>query len=429
MRIAYIAAGAAGMYCGTCIHDNMLAKELIHQGQEVALIPTYTPLRTDDEDVSLGHIFFGGINVYLQEKSAFFRNTPWLIDRLLDTPSLLNSLSKFSASTSAKDLGSLTVSMLKGENGRQKKELEKLVQWLKNDYMPDIIQLTNSMFSGMAAQFKSQLNVPVICGFQGEDIFLDQLIEPYKSESITLLREKTNDIDGFFASCNYYADYMSEYTHSDREKVHVIPLGLNLEGHGNTEKRLNDHPFTIGYMARICPEKGLHLLIEAFHQLAQKWGKDNVRLKVAGYLGGRDKEYYEQIVHQLKNWNIQNSFEYLGVVDRGEKIQFLNQIHVLSVPTVYRESKGLFVLESLANGVPVVLPNHGSFPELIETTSGGILVEPLSTEAINKGLTEIMQNPELRKTLGQKGKESVHQKYTIHQTGVRTLAVLNRYLS
>ena len=119
----------------------------------------------------------------------------------------------------------------------------------------------------------------------------------------------------------------------------------------------------------------------------------------------------------------------MGVVDRGEKIQFLNQIHVLSVPTVYRESKGLFVLESLANGVPVVLPNHGSFPELIETTSGGILVEPLSTEAINKGLTEIMQNPELRKTLGQKGKESVHQKYTIHQTGVRTLAVLNRYLS
>ena len=148
-------------------------------------------------------IFFGGINVYLQEKSAFFRNTPWLIDRLLDTPSLLNSLSKFSASTSAKDLGSLTVSMLKGENGRQKKELEKLVQWLKNDYMPDIIQLTNSMFSGMAAQLKSQLNVPVICGFQGEDIFLDQLIEPYKSEAITLLRERTNDIDGFFASCNY----------------------------------------------------------------------------------------------------------------------------------------------------------------------------------------------------------------------------------
>ncbi len=428
MRIAYIAAGAAGMYCGTCIHDNMLAKELIQQGHEVALIPTYTPLRTDDENVSLQHVFFGGINVYLQQKTAFFRHTPWLFDRLFDSPALLNSLSKLSTSTSAQDLGDLTVSMLKGANGKQKKELKKLVWWLKNDYRPDIVQLTNSMFSGIAAELKHQLNIPVICGFQGEDIFLDQLIEPYKSEAITLLRERSNDIDGFFASCNYYADYMSEYTRIDREKVHVIPLGLNLEGHGTVEKRLENEPFTIGYMARICPEKGLHLLIEAFYQLTQKLGKGNVRLKVAGYLGGRDKAYFDQISQQLKNWQIEDDFEYLGIVDRQEKIHFLNQIHVLSVPTVYRESKGLFVLESLANEVPVVLPNHGSFPELVQTTSGGILVEPLSTKAIIKGITKIIQNPELREKLGQQGKQAVHQNYTIHQTGIRTLAVLNRYL-
>src|SRR5262245_907884 len=122
MRIAYITAGAAGMICGTCLHDNTLAAALIRKGHQVALIPTYTPIRTDEEDVSISRVFFGGINVYLQQKSGLFRSTPWMVDRLLDSPSLLNSLAGMSSSTNAKDLGELTVSILKGEDGNQKKE-------------------------------------------------------------------------------------------------------------------------------------------------------------------------------------------------------------------------------------------------------------------------------------------------------------------
>ena len=154
MKIAYIAAGAAGMYCGTCIHDNTLAAALREKGHEVALIPTYTPIRTDEVDVSIDRIFYGGINVYLQQKLALFRHTPWLFDRLFDTPALLNGLSRFSASTNAKDLGELTVSVLQGEDGRQKKELTKLVRWLRDSYRPDMVQLTNSMFVGFAKEIK-----------------------------------------------------------------------------------------------------------------------------------------------------------------------------------------------------------------------------------------------------------------------------------
>ena len=115
MRVAYIAAGAAGMYCGTCIHDNTLAAALRRQGVDVALIPTYTPLRTDEEGVALNRVFYGGINVYLQQKWSLFRHTPRAVDRLLDSPHLLGSLGRFSASTSAADLGALTVSVLQGE--------------------------------------------------------------------------------------------------------------------------------------------------------------------------------------------------------------------------------------------------------------------------------------------------------------------------
>ena len=127
MRVAYIAAGAAGMYCGSCIHDNTLAAALIRHGVEVALLPTYTPLRTDEKDVSGRRVFYGGINVFLQQKLGLFRHTPRRLDRLLDGRWLLGTLSRFSASTSAADLGALTVSVLQGEEGRQKKELAKLV--------------------------------------------------------------------------------------------------------------------------------------------------------------------------------------------------------------------------------------------------------------------------------------------------------------
>jgi hypothetical protein len=94
MKIAYIAAGAAGMYCGTCIHDNTLAAALRDKGHEVALIPTYTPIRTDEVDVSIDRIFYGGINVYLQQKLALFRHTPWLFDQCI-SPAEVSSIPSY----------------------------------------------------------------------------------------------------------------------------------------------------------------------------------------------------------------------------------------------------------------------------------------------------------------------------------------------
>ena len=128
MRIAYIAAGAAGMYCGSCIHDNTLTLALQKKGVDIALIPTYTPLRTDEKNASIDRVFYGGINVYLQQKLGLFRHTPWFVDKLFNSRALLNGLGRLSGSTSAKDLGELTVSVLQGELGPQKKELEKLIR-------------------------------------------------------------------------------------------------------------------------------------------------------------------------------------------------------------------------------------------------------------------------------------------------------------
>ena len=428
MKVAYITAGAAGMYCGTCIHDNMVATVLKKQGHNVSLIPTYTPTRTDEANVSMNRVFFGGVNVYLQQKLSIFRHTPWTFDKLLDNPALLNGLARFSGATDARDLGQLTISMLQAEHGYQKKELAKLVKWLAEENKPDIVYLTNSMLVGFTREIKKALNVPVICALQGEDIFLQDLIEPYKTEAVALLQERSADADGFIAPCNYYAQFMADvYLDAPLDKIHVVPLGLNMDGHGSSTEKPEPPPFIIGYLARICPEKGLHILVDAFQIIAEAMGANNVQLHVAGYLGKKDEPYLEELVNQIQASGLSESFVHHGEVTRTQKIDFLNRLHVFSVPTVYRESKGLSIIESLANGVPVVQPHHGTFPEMISTTDGGILVEPESAKAVAMGIMELINDAEQRRHLGETGKMNVHQKFNDTAIAEQLLKVFEKY--
>ena len=429
MKVAYITAGAAGMYCGTCIHDNTIATVLKKQGHNVALIPTYTPTRTDEANVSMDRVFFGGVNVYLQQKLSIFRHTPWSFDRLLDNPTLLNGLAKFSSSTNAQDLGQLTVSMLSAEHGYQKKELAKLVKWLAEENRPDIVYLTNSMLVGFTREIKKALDVPVICALQGEDIFLQDLIEPYKTEALNLLQERAAEADGFVAPCHYYAQFMADaYLNLSVDKIDVVPLGLNMDEHGMPVEKPEPPPFIIGYLARICPEKGLHILIDAFRIVTEALGANNVQLHVAGYLGKKDEPYLEELVNQIQTWGLSDSFVHHGEVTRTQKIDFLNRLHIFSVPTVYRESKGLSIIEALANGVPVVQPHHGTFPEMMHATEGGILVEPESAEALAGGIMELIKDADRREHHGKTGQINVHQKFNDKVVAKHLLKVFQNYI-
>lgn len=429
MKIAYIAAGAGGMYCGSCIHDNALASALQKLGHEVALIPTYTPLRTDETNVAHEQIFFGGINVYLEQKFAWFRRShPWL-ERVLNHRALLNWAASMGASTDARELGALTVSVLQGEEGRQQKELAHLVAWLRDHYRPDLVQLTNSMFAGFARELKRELRVPVLCAMQGEDIFLDELSEPYKTQALQLLRDRARAIDGFIATSHYYAAFMTEYLAVPPEKIHVVKLGINLNGHGLHTNRNGATPFVIGYLARICPEKGLHLLVEAFHQLTQKLGRNVLRLKVAGYLGKRDQKYFAEQVRKIEAWGLQDAFEYHGEVDRTQKINFMNSLHVFSVPAIYKDPKGLSILEALANGVPVVQPRHGAYPEMLHATQGGLLIEPESAAALAQGILELYHDSARRVALGQQGQAAVQREFSDVKMAEATVEVYRHFVT
>ncbi len=426
MRVASIAAGAAGMYCGTCIHDNTLAAALQRAGHEVALLPLYTPMRTDETNVSLRQVFYGAVNVYLQQKSGLFRHTPRLFDRLLDRPALLNQVSRLAASTDAAELGELTLSVLRAQDGKQVKELERLITWLE-EFRPQVVQIAYSMLLGIGVEIKRRLGVPIVCGLTGEDLFLDYLPEPHRSRVAEAMRDKARHADAFVATSQYYAGQMREFLGIEADRMHVVHLGINLNfvGTNHLERDISE-PLIIGYMARICPEKGLHILLEAFRLLLASRPEANLKLKVAGYVGPRDEPYLAEQRRRISDWGLGEQIEILGEVDLEGKRKLLSTAAIVSVPTTYREPKGLFVLEALAHGVPVVQPAHGAFPELMKATGGGLLVEPGSPEALAAGLRRWVDNPEERLAMGRRGSLAVRERFNSDKMAERTMEIYRK---
>ncbi|MBA3438264.1 MAG: glycosyltransferase family 4 protein [Pyrinomonadaceae bacterium] len=425
MKILSITAGAAGMYCGSCLRDNALAAELMRRGHDVMLLPLYTPTLTDETNVSQEKVFFGGISVYLQQHLGLFRKTPWLLDRLWDSSVALKAASNRGVQTDPRLLGALTVSMLKGEDGLQSKEVHKLLHWLRGETLPDVVNLPNSLLIGLAEPLRKGLNRPVCCTLQGEDLFLQGLPDPYRAQALDLIRANIRFVDTFVAVSVYYADFMADYLGIPRDKIRTVPLGINFDGYEAKPSAQSD-VFTIGYFARIAPEKGLHVLCDAYRRLRERGDFPPARLEAAGYLGQEHKEYFNGIERQMKDWGLGSEFHYRGTLDRGEKIKFLQSLDAFSVPATYDEPKGMSLLEALAAGVPVVQPRRGAFPEIIEKTSGGILVEPDSADRLAEGIFSIWSNPSLAEELSHRGYARVRESYSVARMADRTLEVYAR---
>jgi len=424
MKILYLTGGAGQMYCGSCLRDNALATELIARGHDVTLLPVYTPTLTDEPNVSGNKVFFGGISVYLEQYVPLFRKSPRWLDRLWDSTPILQLASRRSISTSPKVLGELTVSMLKGEDGFQRKEISKLLDWLKHEGPPDIVSLPYSLLLGLAKPIKEALGRPVCCTLQGEDLFLEGLQEPYRSEAKELIRANLRHVDAFISVSEYYADFMPEYLGIPRENIRVVPLGINLQGYSSRVKTRLDAesgPFTVGFFARIAPEKGLHVLANAYRRLRQDGRLPNARLEAAGYLAPEHETYLKDIEREMKQAGLGAEFNYRGVLDREQKIAFLQSLDVLSVPATYDEPKGMFLLEAMACGVPLVQPGRGAFIEIIEKTSSGLLVEPDDAESLAAGVLRIYEDPALREKLGRSGFEKVREHYSVARMADRAL--------
>jgi len=424
MKIVQICPGSGdNFYCENCLRDAALVKAMRKLGHDVLMVPLYLPLQTDKtEQLSNAPLFFGGVNVYLQQKLAFFRKTPRWIDRWFDSRRLLEWAGRKAGMTNARDLGEATISMLQGEHGRQVKELDRFVDWLQSEpEKPDVVCLSNVLLAGLVRRIKDRLGVKVVCLLQDEDDFLDGLASPYAEQAWQIVCERARDIDAFLSVSQYYADAMKTRLNVPADRVHVTHMGIEPEIYGPAETA-PDVP-TIGFLSRMCANRGLETLVDAFILLKQNAGLRNARLRISGGRNASDEPFIEQMRDKLEKAGVLADVDFVPAFDRDAKLEFLRSLSVLSVPELKPVAYGLYVLEALAMGVPVVEPAIGCFPETIEMTGGGALYEPNTAKRLAEVLEPLLSDPQATRKLGTEGRAGVFKTLDIARTAGETVRV------
>ncbi len=417
------------MYCGGCFRDNALVAALRNLGHDTLMLPLYLPLTLDEADQSAGTpIFFSGVNVYLEQKMPWFRRAPDWLHRALASPKLLHLLGRMAGQTRAEDVGELTVSMLRGEEGNQAREVDQLVAWLKANHRCDVISLSNVLLVGMARKLKEQLRVPLVCMLQGEDTFLDGLPERQRATAWKILAERAQDIDLFIAPSRYFGELMARCLGLPAERVRVVHNGINLDGYGSKPKTQNPKPeMVLGYFARMCPEKGLALAVDVFIELERRGTVSNLKFHVGGGCGPGDEPFVEEQKGRLDAAGVLNEVKFFPNVSREEKISFLQSLDVFCTPALYGEAFGLYVIEAMAAGVPVVQPRHAAFPEIVEDTDGGIIAEP-NAKALADAIESLLSNPDRARCFGEAGQRAVLQRFHVQRMAEDVLNVYHEAL-
>ncbi len=417
MKMIQITPGSGGtFYCENCLRDGALVRAMRLAGHEVILVPMYLPPELAGPELSTDTpIFFGGLNVYLQQTSAVFRHSPRWFDRLLDSRGLLVRLGKLAGMTKPSMLAELTLSMLRGSEGHQVKELDRLLEWLvPMAEQMDVVCLSNALLAGLAGPIRSRLHRPVLCFLQDEDGFLDGLGEPYSQQAWDLLKQKVKEIDGFLTVSNFYADLMRQRLDLPESKVKTVYMGLDTIGY-EPAPQAPDRP-TIGFLSRLCEGKGLGILLDAFAILRKEPQLSDLRLRLAGGKTREDEPFLDAQMAKLSAAGLDSAVEFLPVFDRSARIAFLRELSVLTVPEIRPASYGLYLLEALACGVPVVQPWEGVFGELLDFTGGGVLYQPNRPEQLAEALKPLLLDPAKARELGGWGRETVLNRFNLEQT-------------
>ena len=427
MNIVQLTPGAGGMFCGNCFHDNTLVAALRHLGHDATMLPLYLPINVDEADESAGNpIFFGGINVYLQQKSALFRHAPGWLHRGLNSRRLLEWAAGRAAKTRADEVGELLLSMLRGETGNQNREITELIGWLREQAKPDVICLSNALLVGMVRRLKTELGVPVVCLLQGEEPYLDALPATLRPVVWKLLAERGAELDAWIAPSRWNADAMKARLNLQPERLHVVHDGINLAGYpaeGRGSRVERQHAPVLGYFARMCHDKGLDTLVEAYIQLKNRGRVPRLKLHIGGGCGPGDEAFVKSLRVRLAAAGFIGEVSFSPNLNRAEKLAFLQALTVFSVPANYGEAFGLYIIEAMAAGVPVVQPRTAAFPEILAATGGGVLCELNEAKSLADALEALLLDPARARALGEAGRRAVSEKFSAEAMARATLQV------
>lgn len=427
MNIVQIIPGSGGsFYCGNCLRDSKYFYALRSEGHHVVKIPMYLPLFADEHDINEVPIFYGAISTYLKQIMPLMRKAPKWIDRILNSKPLMRLAASMAGSTRASGLEDMTISMLLGEQGRQKQELELMVNWIAEHCQPDVIHLSNALLLGLAKRLKQKLQVPVFCTLQDEDVWVDAVHFPFREKIWQLMSQRSEDVDMMVSVSDYFSEKMKQQMHLPDEKLRTIHLGVDINDYKYLSTRQKER--NIGYLSRMCYENGFDIVVDAFIAIKKENGFEDVRLIATGGSTGDDSKYIRDQKRKLKEQGLENYFIILPDFEDKALHTFFEQVSIVSVPVRTGEAFGIYLLESMASGVPVVQPALGAFPEIIGLSEGGVTYFPNSPELLAGCWAELLTDAYKLEQLSKAGYEGTVLNFNIKNQTEKIIGLYKDYL-
>ena len=430
MKIVYLITGSGGsFYCGNCYRDMLYVKAIrLVPGINATAIPLYLPPDRSVTDKEFDrHVFFGAISMYLREKVPLFKKMPAFLDKILDAGPMLKIAAHRAGTTRTEGLEDLTLNMIKGDNAYRVKEIDRLVRYLVKDGKPDIIHLSNALIIGLAHQLKKRMKVNIVCSLLNEDDWIEEMIEPYRSDAWKMIAREAVHVDTFITPSLYYKDLFTKLTGLRGNNIYVVPLGI-LTGSENTVRE-NIHSPSIGYFSRISRLNGFDKIVDAFLNLKSENSIPDLTLHVCGGYTGDDKPFISEQIRKIKNRGLNNFVKVYPEFKFNARQEFFNNIDVMSVPVRKYDGYGLYILEANAAGVPVAQPATGAFPEIVEKTQGGIIYSPDTVSALSSALLTLFTNKESQIQLGRNGSKSVREEFSLDKMSVGLSEVYNKTIN
>ena len=429
MKIAYIVPSSGGsFYCGNCIRDLNLIEGLRQLGKEVIVVPMYLPL--DEAELQADtQVFYGAVGLYLRQQFPWLRRAPDWVDRALDSGPLLNIAAALAGSTRASSLGEMTLSMLRGESGGQAEELEQLVTALKDTVKPTVVHLSNALLLGTVRRIKEETSAAVVCTLEDEDTWIDALNPDQAREARRLMAEASADVEIMLPVSGYYSEFMRGYAPLKAKRTEVIPVGLDIgdappeTAPGDLSEPAAGGPPTIGFLSRMCAESGLEILVDAVEEVRRDPTLRDLRLWITGGSTGDDRNFLRRLRSKLRKTGMDKDVRFFADFSTPARRSFVRGLTLLSVPSTRPTAFGLYLLEAMAAGVPVLQPQIGSYPEIIQATGGGILYQPNNSPTLASGLRSLLLDREKIAALSRSGRAAVRKLYS-RQSVARKLATV-----
>jgi glycosyltransferase involved in cell wall biosynthesis len=395
------------------MRDNALGRSLHAAGHRVSMLPMYLPLTLDEPPLECAAgppVFFGGINLFLKHKCAWFRHAPRWLDSWLDHPRLLRWVAQRSHMTHAGAQGEMTLAMLRPGQGGLGKEMAKLLDWLQHEN-PDVVCLSTALQAGMIRPIKQRIRAKVVCCFQGEDGFLDSLPQPWHDDCWREMAGCLRDADARIAPSRFYAEWMARRLDPSPGAIAVMPNGIDLTGYSPMVEKSG--PPVIGFLARMSREKGLDVMVDAFIHLRTHLGHPDARLHLAGAATAENQALVVELKQRIEAAGLGGAVVWQPNLSREDKALMLRGLTLFSVPAVCAEAFGLYLPEAMACGVPLVQPECASFPEILADTEAGVLVASGDSVALARAWHGLLGKPEVLVRMAVAARRAAEQFYNI----------------